>query len=98
MCFTEMPEQPVPTVLYKALDNLEDNSLSTNKQKCANYEEIQTVLRSDCDIPEPALKRLLVVCNHDLKEDLKFATHVINTIIIILKNVKVCSYFIQQYK
>ncbi|CAG9114487.1 unnamed protein product [Plutella xylostella] len=83
-----MPEQSASIDIEKALDILEDYTLTSNQSRCQNYQVLQTALDTGENVADALLRRLLAVCVHDLKEDMKYAVNTLNVIHLILKKIK----------
>nr|XP_021185071.2 telomere-associated protein RIF1 [Helicoverpa armigera] len=87
-----MPEENMNTAIVSALEGLEHYSLENHLSRSKNYGLIQSALDAGDELGLEETERLLAVCVHDLKEDMRHITTIMNIVSVILSRVMVGKY------
>lgn len=86
--FTEMPEYDA-ALLKEVVCRLEDNSLENDKSRRQNYEILVKCLDDEVDVNISVVKKILNICEHDMKQNMKYTAFNLTIILKILERVKV---------
>ncbi|XP_004930520.2 telomere-associated protein RIF1 [Bombyx mori] len=82
-----MPEYDA-ALLKEVVCRLEDNSLENDKSRRQNYEILVKCLDDEVDVNISVVKKILNICEHDMKQNMKYTAFNLTIILKILERVK----------
>lgn len=85
-----MPDEiNIGTDVKAALDRLQHYALKNHTSRTQNYTKILSTLENGEDLNLTETERLLAICVHDLKEDMRYTATIMKIISVILCRVQV---------
>uniref|UniRef100_A0A2A4JXK7 Telomere-associated protein Rif1 N-terminal domain-containing protein n=1 Tax=Heliothis virescens TaxID=7102 RepID=A0A2A4JXK7_HELVI len=87
-----MPQENINTVITSALEGLEHYSLKNHLSRSKNYGLIQSALDMGDDLGLEETERLLAVCVHDLKEDMRYIATIMKLFHVIWSRISMGKY------